>query len=465
MVSSNTFRRTEALSLRRKERGVRKVYANLGMAVALQVALSISTAAVAEEIVPSSEAKYALREYEHACSEEGGRLWGASLCGPMLVVDPVTRVALANVVDNGASLQAREGFFVGVLPDEVGLANTAFEWSGTEWAMVLLPLPEDEKALRALLLHESWHRLQDDLALPMRACDNNHLENTWARIWMRLEWRALIHALKVEDQSLAALEDALQFRKQRHDLFPGSAQQEACLELNEGLAEYTGLRAALGEEAVCAVIQKLEAADERERFVRSFAYFSGPAYGLLLDNLSPGWRDELGLRKDLAHLAAQALPNWTPDVSSVEERAEVYGYREIRDHEQRLEHERSRRLATLRERLVDHPGLVVPLEDMEMEFDPNKVVGLAPHGTVYLTLTIRDSWGRLKATQGALIASDFGSLAVPGNLVVVEQRVVVGDSWRLELADGWELEANDVGPAVVIRQGSSKSTSKNAKGS
>ncbi|MCP4896591.1 MAG: hypothetical protein GY906_06400 [bacterium] len=404
------------------------------------------------EAMPPPEAVEALLEYERACMEENGKTWGVSLCGPMLIVDPTSRVVTSNTVDGEGQLRRVKDRFVGLLPEDVGLANTAVKWNGVKWAMVLLPLPEEERARRALLLHEAWHRVQDDLSLPMQSCDNNHLEHIQARMWMRLEWRALTRALGQDEHRRAALEDALLFRSQRQLLFPGADQQEACLELNEGLAEYTGMRVGYGRGMAEMVIEKLAASESQESLTRSFAYLSGPAYALLLDELVPGWRSRLSIDSDLGQLAAQALPNLSRDLAQVVAKAAPYGYQLVREREEERGRERALRQAGLRGRLVDAPGLVLPLENMEMQFNPHDVVGLEPHGTVYMTLTIRDGWGKLEATDGALIASDFRSVAVPGGPIGADGSIIVGESWSLELEDGWRLSLKDKGPASVEKE-------------
>ena len=88
-----------------------------------------------------------------------------------------------------------------------------------------------------------------------------------------------------------AIRDALAFAAKRHELFAGSQKTERALMLNEGLAEYTGVSIAAPDVASARwrAITRL-AAPEGETFVRSFAYASGPAYGLLLDVRLPGWR-------------------------------------------------------------------------------------------------------------------------------------------------------------------------------
>jgi hypothetical protein len=62
--------------------------------------------------------------------------------------------------------------------------------------------------------------------------------------------------------------------------------------------------------------------------VRSFAYTSGPGYGLLLDERLPGWRAKVSTQTDLAKLLGSTLKG---QVSvSAETRAVYYGASQIR---------------------------------------------------------------------------------------------------------------------------------------
>jgi hypothetical protein len=89
-----------------------------------------------------------------------------------------------------------------------------------------------------LLLHECFHRLQKKLGLPARDAVNNHLDTLNGRIWIQMEWRALERALRQTGPARqAAIADALLFRSYRRSLFPGSANHENALELNEGLRQ------------------------------------------------------------------------------------------------------------------------------------------------------------------------------------------------------------------------------------
>jgi len=122
----------------------------------LLASLALMAGAAAEPPLPLDRAKNVLEEARLACAEDGGALWGLSLCGPLLLVDPESRLAVANEADEGGVLRAESGVFAGVLPSDVVVANTATRWSGKLWTMVMWqsigPRPAQQ---RRLLMHES----------------------------------------------------------------------------------------------------------------------------------------------------------------------------------------------------------------------------------------------------------------------------------------------------------------------
>ena len=89
-----------------------------------------------------------------------------------------------------------------------------------------------------------------------------------------------------------ATHEALIFRAARHaQAGETGAEQERALELNEGLAEYTGVKLSGAVDPHRDVAATLRAAEQADAFSRMFAYASGPAYGLLLEDAAPGWRE------------------------------------------------------------------------------------------------------------------------------------------------------------------------------
>jgi hypothetical protein len=133
------------------------------------------------------------------CEADAGKLWGVSLCAPILFVDPQSRKVIANRADKEGRLTQAGTVFIGNLPAKITIANTAMSWAGMKWTMVMLPLPEDRHQRAALIAHELWHHAQDSIGLPSTSAPNNHLDSLEGRVWLQLEWRALISALQSKD--------------------------------------------------------------------------------------------------------------------------------------------------------------------------------------------------------------------------------------------------------------------------
>jgi hypothetical protein len=310
------------------------------------------------------------------CETDGGTLWGVPLCTPVLLVDPATRAIYAARRGDSDALRPEGDLFVGNLPETVNIANTALDWDGVRWAMLIRPLPEDPVERRALLAHEIWHGVQRDLGLPAGSPTPEHLSTTEGRVLMRLEWRALAAALRAADPAARdqAASDALAFRAVRRALTAQAGDQERQLEMNEGLAQYTGVRLS-GGDAKAEALKGLALAEEQNSFVRNFAYFSGPPYGLLLDAVDPDWRRGLTAEDDLGALLAARIGASTVEALAAETRyngAEVRARRggrldgeaggwaapdaDVRGHEHQLQPEHHRGAGLARRRLSDPAG-------------------------------------------------------------------------------------------------------------
>ncbi len=404
----------------------------------------------AQEPIPIAQAVRAFREVEAAALADGGRLWGHSLAGPILFADPKTRAAVANRRDAAGELTEREGVYVGTLPAELGIANPATEWGGVRWTMVMWPLPDNRYARARLLLHECFHRIQPQLGHGGGDPVSGHLDTEAGRTWLRLEFRALAEALMRRGELRAsAIEDALVFRARRRALFADAAAVESSFERNEGLAEYTGLLLCGLPQWVLAdrAAQKLERDETAASFVRSFAYATGPAYGLLLDERGAEWRARLDADSDLAALLAEAMGHAAPAdlAAAAEERAARYDGADVVAAE-RLRAEERRRLAALhRARFVDGPLLELALgARLNYSFDFNAITPLEGAGNVYGQIRIVDEWGILDASAGGalLVPGPNGSpraarVPAPADAVA---RPLIGDGWTLTLAESWTLE-------------------------
>jgi hypothetical protein len=399
-------------------------------------------AAQASPPIPLHAARRMFAEADALCAADNGALWGRSLCGPMMFADRATRFVVANRAASGSALVAREGVYVGYLPADQNIANTAFAWAGETWTQMIWPLPADRDERAILIMHERFHRVQSELGLAAAAeADNAHLDEVDGRYYLQLEWRALAAALRAPDARARdrAVADALAFRAARRRAFPGAAARENALEMNEGLAEYTGVVLGVRDDArVAAALRDLEAHVVDPSFVRSFAYATGPAYGLLLDRYKPGWRATIAKTRDLGAPLAEAVRG---DPRTVEEAVAAYDGAALRAAE--LERAMQRAAAQLKYRraFVDGAVLVLPFTHVKIDFDPRAVVPLGDLGSVYPNVRISDDWGVLEVTGGALVRADWSAVVVVAPSSAAE-RTVPG-SWTLDLANEWKLVPGD----------------------
>jgi hypothetical protein len=385
------------------------------------------------------------------CQQDAGRLWGHSLCGPTLLFDPATRELSANQADAEGLLKQHDGLWTGHLPENVNAANTAITWAGVRWTMLLLPLPEEPYDRARLLAHEMFHRIQDELGLAMANPSNAHLDSEPGRYWLRLEMRALSAALLTSGEPRRlAIADALAFRAERWRLFANASTGELALERNEGLAEYTGVRLsgrAAGERRTAAA-EQLRA--DRPSFVRSFAYATGPGYGLLLDDLAPDWKAGLKSGAGLSELLAKAAG--APAVADAAARAAVYDGVALRAAEAARAKANADRKARYQALLVDGPKLTLRHSaKMSYGFNPSNLVPLPPFGTVYPTFRLSDEWGVLEVTDGALLSPDRShtDVAAP-SAPLPASGPVTGPGWKLTLEPGWAFTPGARGGDLVV---------------
>ncbi|HZO93548.1 MAG TPA: branched-chain amino acid ABC transporter permease [Candidatus Baltobacteraceae bacterium] len=385
------------------------------------------------------------------CAVDGGRLWGVSLCGPMVFVDPRTREAVANQASPAMQTAPRDGVFVGTLPPDVGIANTAVTIGGDRWSMVMWPLPDDPIARRILVMHESWHRIQDRIGLPPQAADNAHLDTADGRYWLQMEWRALARAvIAPADRRAALVADALSFRAERVEKFPDAARNENALMLNEGLAEDTGVElTTVASDRAIRAVEELASGRRRTSFVRSFAYASGPAYGALLDSATPGWRRRLNAHSDLAAMLAAAY-HVRPSAARALARAPAYDDGGLRIAENQRAAELATRLASIRARYVEGPVLRIPLRDANFQFDPNDVTPVPGQGSLYAPVTASGWFGSLDAPAGALMTNAPMTIVVPAPAPGASS----GDGWTLSLAAGCRIVPGERAHDVTVACGS-----------
>src|SRR5262245_16500425 len=112
------------------------------------VALLGATATAEAQIQPELAKRY-FEEAKKLCERDAGRLWGVSLCGPIVIFDPATGTHASNQQEPEEPLPRSRTF-----------ADGPVSWGGARWfAFPLSMLPEkDADARQQLMLHGMFHR-------------------------------------------------------------------------------------------------------------------------------------------------------------------------------------------------------------------------------------------------------------------------------------------------------------------
>jgi hypothetical protein len=309
----------------------------LGLAPAIAAAIvSLQSGAPPLDV---ALAKRYFQEAEWISNDDGGKLWGKKLYGPMLFVDAESRNFISNSEPPEGDFKEESGVYKGRLTDQIAIANTATEWAGKRWTIVLWPLPDSRTDRSALMMHELYHRIQPDLRLVGSSPQNAQMESLPGRLWLQLEIKALSAALLATSgpERDRNARHALGFRQMRYRKFPAAKAEEDQLEINEGLAEFTGysLRGSSEAESRMWLGNQLRQSLGRESYARGFAYLTGPAYGLLLNvgeatrDKEVRWRTKLTSRPSLADLLSDfyGSPNWSS--AQVLASAKPYGYTDL----------------------------------------------------------------------------------------------------------------------------------------
>ncbi|WP_036170407.1 hypothetical protein [Noviluteimonas dokdonensis] len=380
--------------------------------------LSLLALAPVLSLAADTAAPPALADFVAHCDAQGRTVWKVSLCAPVVVVAQDGTVQWTSTTPPSAPLPSTR-------------ANTSVDWGGSKWVMLLAPLPTSDAELRRLVYHESFHVHQGALGLPDNMAVAAHLESQQARVSIRLEWSELEQALaSTGDARKRAIERALAYRAQR--LTDATARSDERAQMrHEGLAEYTGT--VLSGDAAALAIDSLKHANERPSFARSFAYVSGPAWGLLLDALVPDWKAQLAAKPDAD------LPDLMPLKPATLPRVLIRGA--IEREEASRAYRRKQLVDDATQRTSEANGLHLPLAKIQLDFDPNRVVPMPDGSQVYDKITLTSDWGTIAVDGAPLrIVKEWNAAYVPWPLP---------GEMTLKLADGWSAQRGADGRMIV----------------
>ena len=127
--------------------------------------------------VDQQRAQECFKEARALCERDGGRLWGASICMPMVIGDARTQTFATNQPAPHAPR-----------PKLVGILMGPIKWGDTMWAALVWDMVANQppRVRNSMFLHESFHIVQMRLGLGVGTLSAEHLDSPEGRYWLRL---------------------------------------------------------------------------------------------------------------------------------------------------------------------------------------------------------------------------------------------------------------------------------------
>ena len=370
-----------------------------------------------------------------------GKLWGKTLYGPTMFVDVQTRNLVANQQNKENTFTQKGNLYFGQLPEDIIIANTSISYCGEDWTCVIWDGSRDLLTSTQLLIHESLHRIQDEIGLPSCGSSNQHLDETEGELLLKLELGILKDLLQNDSKDLTeGLRDAMTVRKYRQTMFPNGNENQ--FECHEGMAEYTAFKLlpldndneAIRKGLVAAAIAK---GMDGSGFGNSFAYLTGPAYGLLIDEMIPDWRNGIRSGKTIPDVISTeiAIPD-TVDNAEIERLSARYNLTEYLNKERSRLEARDKEDAELRDRFSESKWLVIPNDNINFGFNPSeRLVAYDTIGVICNTMQLRGSFGTLEVGNGIMRTHNWSSFIIPYSEDHCDAKISLNPGYAIEPVD------------------------------
>lgn len=387
---------------------------------------------------------------KNVSDSDNGKLWGKTLYGPTMFVDAQTRNLVANQQNKENTLEQKGDLFFGQLPEDIIIANTSFDYCGENWTCVIWDNNRDLLTSTQILIHESWHRIQDEIGLHACGSSNQHLDETEGELLLKLELTILKNLLQNDSKDLKeGLVDAMTVRKMRQTMFPNNNENQ--FECHEGMAEYTAYKLLPLDNDNEKVRRGLASAAimkgmDNSGFGNSFAYLTGPAYGLLLDELVPDWRKSICAGKTLPDVISTIVP--IPDSVDNEDIEAIkarYNATEYLNKERTRLEARDKEDAALRARFNNSKWLVIPNDGVNFGFNPSeRLVAYDTIGVIYNTMQLTGEFGTIMVENGIIRTNNWSCFTIPYSEEHCDAKI--------SLASGYAIEAVDEKSFTVVKK-------------
>ena len=397
----------------------------------------------------AEKALVSFSEIEEACIRDAGNLWGKNLYGPLMFVDRTSRKITANQPDREGLLKLKDGVYTGLYPTENIINTTTINFGGTPFGLAPLPAEEDNYRIRIRGIHALFHSFQQEKGIDPRSFNIVIMDEKEARLWMKLEWKALRKAIITEgEEQTLAIRDALIFRGSNRESYTRYSLLENNFETYEGLATFTYLLMGSDspDEFRARLLEYLDRIYSFQSYARSYGAIHGALYATLLHYKGFDFKS---LSPDTADLGS--LVKMQYQIELPEKCRDVAGSIALHYNINEIYREEDQRLLDIKERLNDRvsifaekPVVLLELESPSFDFEPEDITYLDTLGTLYHGLRVSDNWGKLTVDEGdCLVSNNYKYIRITARGMKEDRNHIYGEGWQMILGDGWEVAKSE----------------------
>ncbi|MDD2436232.1 MAG: hypothetical protein PHG27_02790 [Massilibacteroides sp.] len=362
---------------------------------------------------------------------ESKALWGMSLNSPIIIVDHFNNTMFFTTIEDGSVASIKEEPW----DNKVPLANSFFDYNDKRYVTIVhaaLMNSTCEQRVN-LLCHEIFHTYQQSLGIKNQSSVNYHMDEVQGRALLQIEMKALQQALSGD---LARLKDALHIRAYRQSIY--SNNNEDLYELNEGLAEYTGVK--LSIENIREYVASRLNYNISRGYTNAFGYFTGSAYATILDDIYPQWRYDIDLAKGLIYLIKKIKPQYAPEIDKreLDKLLTKYDYNQILVIEQE-ELNNFGDIGKFKNLLNSEASkLCIANQSINFTYNPHDRVISLGDAVLLRNMTITGEWGQINSKNGIVRLNNWSAfyLLPPSNITA---NVIQGDNYEIRLYQGWTV--------------------------
>jgi hypothetical protein len=385
------------------------------------------------------------KSIEEICKRDDGKVWGKNLYGPLMFIERASRRITANQPDKEGLLKEKDGIYTGLYPKELIINFSPAEFGGTLFAIAPLPNEEDDYRIKTGAIHGLFHRFYETLGIMPSAYNTNNMDEKEARLWIKLEWKALRKALDSEgNEPVLAIRDALIFRGSNRELYQKYANDENRFETYEGLATftYTLLCTNSPAEYKTKLLENLSRIYSMQSYARSYGFINGALYASLLYEKEYDFRNIKTDNFDLGNAVKELYNIELPAICR-----DVAGSLALSYDIDAINKEEETRLSDIKESIhkqisifTERPVVFLELESPYFDFEPEDIHSLDTLGTLYTSMRVSDNWGKLTVDKvGCLVSNNFKYLRITAKGYKEEKNRITGEGWLLILNNDWEL--------------------------